>query len=235
MRRFVCGLAVLAAFVLPAAADIPINGQFLPDAGGVSHIGTFIGEYPSIPDWTSTPGTTVDWIGTYWAGPPVGGFSVDLDGIDPGGIQSNVILAPGQYDLTFYLAGNPEWNDRESSTKYLNVTAGEFSTPTPLSVDAQFSPGSDSSGHPWDLVWTLETLQFTVIDGGYSQIKFTSADTIPIGLGEQPCGPVVGGVSLSRVRVPEAPSVPVPEAGFYSAFALNLGGVLLFLRRRRKA
>jgi hypothetical protein len=27
----------------------------------------------------------------------------------------------------------------------------------------------------------------------------------------------------------------VPEAGFYSAFALNLGGLLLFVRRRRKA
>jgi hypothetical protein len=45
-----------------------------------------------------------------------------------------------------------------------------------------------------------------------------------------PHGPAVGNVSLTRTG-----NVPVPEAGFYSAFALNLGGLLLGVRRRRKA
>jgi hypothetical protein len=233
MRRFVCGLAMLAAFVLPAAADTPIiidgiNGQFSPPEGvlGTTFFDT---DDPAIADWTITKGT-VDWIGTYWHGPTSDSFSVDLDGSSPGGITSKVGLAAGLYELTFYLAGNPEWNDRESesSTKYLNVTVGTWNTE--LDVAAQFSTTEESasSDHPWDLVWTPEKLYFTVGNSGNAYLSFTSLDTNA----SDHCGPVVGDVSL--IRFGDDP-VHVPEAGFYSAFALNLGGLLLFVRRRRKA
>jgi hypothetical protein len=45
-----------------------------------------------------------------------------------------------------------------------------------------------------------------------------------------PHGPAVGNVSLTKTE-----NVPVPEASFSSAFALNLAGLLLFVRRKRKA
>ena len=54
-----------------------------------------------------------------------------------------------------------------------------------------------------------------------------------------PYGPAVGNVSLKSLT-PLTPLTRVPEAGFYSAFALNLGGLLLgggllLVRHRRKA
>jgi hypothetical protein len=209
MIRLFCCLVLLAAFVLPAAADIPIdiNGQFLPDPGG-----PFLTEptNPSISLWNVTG--TVDWIGTYWNGPPVGGYSVDLDGNAPGGITSTVPLDAGQqYELTFYLAGNPEEGD---TLKGLDVTAGSIHH---YDVTAGATPPGTGDNHPWNLNWLPPiTFDFTAIAGQH--IAFTSTDT------SGACGPVVGGVSLTKV----------PEAGFYSALALNLGG-LLFVKRRRKA
>ena len=225
--RLFCCLALLVAFVLPAAADTPtidIDGQFNTTS---SHTATApqsgsqeITPLPGaqIPLWTVTSGS-VDWISALWNVPPgVGGWSVDLNGNGPDEFTSTVQLDPGEYLLSFYLTGDPRLNSAQRS---VNVIAGLASNPpftvTPLApqVDPSISPVVN-----WgDLDWTLQTLQFSVRAGSRNTIAFQSLTTND---------PVVGNVSLTKTG-----EVPVPEAGFYSAFALNLAGLLLFVRRRR--
>jgi hypothetical protein len=225
MIRLFCCLALLAAFVLPAAADTPkidIDGQFNTTSSQTATApqnGSQVITPSSmqIPLWSVTLGS-VDWISALWNVPPgVGGWSVDLNGKGEDEITS-VELKPGQYSLSFYLTGNPASGSAQRS---VNVIAGgsashTFSvTPLAPQVDPSISPVVN-----WgDLAWTLQTLQFSVTAGSRNTIAFQRLTTND---------PVVGNVSLTKTG-----EVPVPEAGFYSAFALNLAGLLLFVRRRR--
>jgi hypothetical protein len=213
MIRLFCCLVLLAAFVLPAAADTPIiiDGQF--DRPGARLVEITPSSSTQIPLWTVTSGS-VDWRSAYWGHPPDGGYSVDLNGDGPGGITSTVVLDPGQYLLSFWLAGDPASGLSDMS---VNVSAG--SARRGFDVTPQAEPDL-SLGSRVRLDWTLETLAFSVYGSGH--IAFHSGQTIGA------YGPIVGNVSLTKTA-----DVPVPEAGFYSAFALNLAGLLLLARRRR--
>ena len=232
MMRLLCCLALLGAFVMPAAADIPyINGQFDTPTTTPSGYQQISGAV--IPLWTVTRGK-VDWISTLWAPPPLGGFSVDLNGTGPGGITSSVHLAPGQYLLSFYLAGYAPSNgvdklvDVAAGTVTASSAQGFFDVKAGQSVETAEAVGA--AGALRALTWTHETLQFSVTSSSSNTIAFRSL------AGNGLYGPVVGDVSLKSLT----PSPRVPEAGFYSAFALNLGGLLLsggflLVRQRRKA
>ena len=212
MIRLFCCLALLVAFVLPAAADIDIDGQFGMLKAVAPQNGDQVISGTEIPLWTVRSGT-VDWISALWNIPPGGGWSVDLNGSGPDEITTTVELDPGEYQLSFYLTGNPLGSGQRS----VKVIAGSASlTPgvTPQAPSANLTVGN------WgNLDWTPETLQFSVTAGGSITIAFQSLTAND---------PVVGNVSLTKTG-----ELPVPEAGFYSAFALNLAGLLLFVRRRR--
>ena len=214
MMRLLCCLALLAAFVMPAAADIDINGKFKTPPMTPSGYQQISGA--GIPSWTVTSGN-VDWISNFWGPPTGGGYSVDLNGTGPGEIASTVHLLPGKYLLSFYLAG---YAAQGNPIETVGVSAGDVADGT---VNSAFSVTAVETGR--DLRWTHETFAFSVEKGkGSNTIAFWSRDA------KGPDGPVVGNVSVTRV----------PEAGFYSAFALNLGGLLLgggllLVRRRRKA
>lgn len=219
IRLFYC-LAVLAALVVPASADIVKNGQFEGVSGEyiagvyIWHYIDYLGAYidvtanvPDIPDWTVTAGS-VDWIGTYWQAPPPGGQSVDLDGNSPGAISQDIITHPGQtYWLSFWLAGNPDGGD---ATKKLEVTVGGASH-----IFAFDTFGKSKA----DMGWTPLGISFTAT-GGSTTIAFASGD----GNGS-PYGPVIGDVE-----------VRVPGPDFYTEFALSLSGLglLMFVRRKRQ-
>jgi choice-of-anchor C domain-containing protein len=199
--------AIAAIAALPALADLEPNGLFLPNPGG-----TFVTVTPTsattIPGWTVTP-NSVDWIGSYWDAPSVGGYTVDLDGGAPGAITQQLTLGAGSYALSFYLSGNP---DGAPSTKGLTVTTGSLTTP--------FTYTMSSANAYHNMLYQQETVNFTTT-GGPTTITFASVQTPPTAY-----GPVIGGVSL----------VQTPEAGFYSysaAYALGFSVLALFAGRKR--
>lgn len=231
MKVFVCSLAVFAGLVIPAFADVPINinGTFQPGPTPSGVIFDTIVAGGTIggggnPTWTVTDGSndpgdgSVDWIGSYWNPPPAtpGGYSVDLDGLNPGGIAQTITTTVGEtYQLSFYLSANP---DGPPDPKGLQVTAvvatGDSS--------ANFSVPIGTS-EP-NLTWTAESIQF-VASTNSTTIAFTSLDPATEGGLLPAYGPVVGGVTLTAV----------PEAGFYSysLFAASMAGLLMFVRRKR--
>jgi hypothetical protein len=147
---------------------------------------------------------SVDLIGTYWNGPPVGGNSVDLNGDMQGGITQTFTIAAGSYVLGFYLSGNP---DGAPNTKTVDVSVG------PSDPMYQFTTALDGNH---SLTYTFETLDFSTT-GGPVTLSFLSQDAGPYGA-------VVGGVTISEA-IPESSTWAMMIFGFF-----GLG----FLAYRRK-
>lgn len=203
------GAALLAALAIPASADVQ-NGKFL--SGGTGYFSTIGAGTTFAGDWYVVSGS-VDWIGSYWAGPPNGGSSVDLDGNSVGSISQSVITTPNQsYTLNFWLNANP---DGAPQTKVLFVTAGG-TTPT----SQTYNKLESASEQTFAANWSPESLSFTAT-GSTTLISFASEDPAFPGY----YGPVIGDVSL----------VATPEPGFYGILLLGLAGLALAVRRRRLA
>ena len=164
-----------------------------------------IGGGSSIGPWTVSSGS-VDLIGSYWQAPPTGGYSIDLDGNGPGAISQSLGLAAGHYELSFYLAGNPDGGD---SLKSLTVSVGD------ASQSFSFLTTGHSSGN---MGYALETLDFTVT--GATTLTFQSNDV------NSPWGPAIGGVSIAAV---------VPEPGSMALLLAGLGLVGVMAKRRARS
>jgi hypothetical protein len=162
--------------------------------------------------------SSVDLVGTYWAGPPGGGFSVDLDGTlgkngssttDSVGSISEAVTIPtsGQYLLSFYVSGN---QDSGSPTKNYSVSVDGFSAH--LSTDNSAQLGQ----------WTLVT-QLVTLSAGATLLEFASLDTPA----NDQFGAVIGDVSLTAV----------PEQSTWAMMALGFAGLGFagFRARRRQS
>jgi choice-of-anchor C domain-containing protein len=164
-----------------------------------------IGNGGSIGAWNVSSGS-VDLIGSYWQAPPTGGYTIDLDGNGPGAISQSLGLAAGHYELSFYLAGNPDGGD---PLKSLTVSVGD------ASQSFTFLTTGHSSGN---MGYVLETLDFNV--AGATTLTFQSNDV------NSPWGPAIGGVSVAAV---------VPEPGSISLLLAGLGMMGLVARRRARS
>jgi choice-of-anchor C domain-containing protein len=208
MIRLFCCLAVLVALVVPASADIVMNGQFLT---GTNSPGAFenLGIGSTVIDHWSVTAGNVDWIGTYWQQQPAGGQSMDLDGLMPGAISQNIATVAGQtYFLSFWLAGNPANQDPTQTLKTLEVTAGNASQIFTF----------DTAGHSTaGMGWVPRGISFTAT-GPSTTITFASKD-------------------VSGDYGPALADVSVPGPDFYTEFAVGLSGLglLIFARRKRQA
>jgi hypothetical protein len=204
-------------------ADVS-NGNFLylggpddPNSGpGYS---TLYAGSASIPGWYVSAGAnnkistgSVDWIGTYWVGPPTGGLSVDLDGTSPGQIYQFIATNTGQsYDLNFWLSGNP---GGLPDPKAVLVGASGNAPQVYTVLDTQYIPN-----------WTPYSLPFTATFT-QTEIVFSSLTLpAPSGYDNNAFGPVVGGISVTSVT---------PEPGFYGLLALGLSGLGVFVRGRSR-
>ncbi len=190
---------------IPARANVS-NGTFAGNAGSWTEFSTgetFAGA------WHVDAGT-VDWIGSYWAGPPGGGNSVDMDGIGPGAISQTIAtVANTVYTLSFALNGNPD----RPETKILNVYA-VGATPAVFSIN----PPADRTLAAFQSAYLQETLQFTAVDSS-TTIRFVSGDAAG-----SPSGAVIGDISVT--------SAATPEPALFGVLSLGICGVLTAVKRR---
>jgi hypothetical protein len=194
--------AVLAGSASSQASAILADG-FFNDPSAIP-AGSF---YQTFTGGTMGPWNVVgsiDLIGTYWNGPPVGGNSVDLNGDSKGGITQTFSLNPGSYVVGFYLSGNP---DGAPSTKTVDVSI--TGAPDPM---YQFTTALDGNRN---LTYTFETLDFSTV-GGPVTLSFLSQDA---GL----YGAVVGGVTISAV----------PEPSTWAMMMLGFAGIGFMTYRRK--
>jgi uncharacterized protein DUF642/PEP-CTERM motif-containing protein len=153
--------------------------------------------------WTVTG--SIDLIGTYWNGPPVGGNSVDLNGDMKGGITQTFSADPGTYTVGFYLSGNP---DNLPATKTIDVSLVPFSD--------TFTYAATINGNH-SLSYDFHSFDFTSTGGSFT-LSFMSDD-----LGSY--GGVVGGITISPT---------VPEPATWAMMILGFCGIG-FMAYRRKA
>jgi len=206
----------LAIPMSQANAAIVVDGSFNAPYAGPMFANLTSGQ--SFSAWTVTGSGSgpygaagVDLIGGYWAAPTLGGGSVDLDGLAPGGItQSITNLAAGSYALSFYLSGNP---DGGPSTKTVEVTIGSVVIPFTYTVT-----GANSASN---MNYALKTVNFTLNSLATIPLSFRSLD------GEgSPFGGVIGDVSISAI----------PEPTTWAMMIIGFCGLgMMAYRRKSKA
>lgn len=168
----------LAAQAVPLAnpnfdfPDVPADKDYLTYDTGFNPTPAGFG-------WTLLSGT-IEHIGTYWHGPAGrGDQSIDLNGNEAGHIAQTLFLEPGNYELKFALAGNPDGG----SVKDLRVSLG--------SSFEEFS--FDSSTHTkTDMGWVRERALFQIPAAGIYSLDFQSLTTGAY-------GPAIDRISLRAV------------------------------------
>ena len=185
------------------ANNIVADGSFVEGASVGGYQGYAGGS--DLGAWKVT-GDSVDLIGGYWQKTPTGSFTIDLAGTNAGGLSQGLHLDAGDYQVSFWLAGNP---DGGSATKTVDVSVA--------GVSQSFS--FLTTGHnESNMGFTLETLSFSLATGMDTTLSFSNAEA------DTPWGAAIGGVSL--VAVPEPGSMALLLAG------LGLFGVMAKRRVR---
>jgi choice-of-anchor C domain-containing protein len=206
MRATILAAAAAIAFTLPAQAAVNLvqDGNFDNPAAPGNFTTYTNGQ--GFGGWTVI-GDSVDLIGGYWAA-PAGGGSVDLAGDAAGGIYQTIAAPVGGYNLSFYLAGNPEGGDAVKTMR-LTLLSG--------AVVDNFDFSFDTTGHSRDAMgFVLENLSF-VSHGDPITLQFQSLD------GNTAYGAAIAGVSLTSA---------VPEPAIWAMLLLGFGGIGMAMRRR---
>ena len=174
------------------------TGSSTPEVGFINFLtGSTFGA------WSVVSGN-VDRVTTLWNA-PVSGNTVDLDGNTPGAISQSLSLAPGSYELSFYLSGNPTGNPL---TKTLRVQVGDATQTFTYTLPSGINPGNP----PFTLSYAVETLNFST--SGPTSLRFSSLDT---GSTSLVAGPVVGDISVFAVPEPAAAGLMFVGIGVLAA------------------
>jgi choice-of-anchor C domain-containing protein len=209
MRAAILAAAAAIAFTPPAQAAVNLiqDGNFDNPAAPGNFVTYSNGQ--SFGGWTVT-GDSVDLIGSYW-GAPVGGGSVDLAGNKAGGITQTIAAPVGAYNLSFYLAGNPDGGDAVKNMR-LTLLSG-------VNIDT-FNFSFDTTGlSKGAMGYVLENLSF-VSHGDPITLQFESLG------GDTAYGAVIGGINLTSA---------VPEPASWAMLLIGFGGIGMAMRSRRRA
>jgi len=203
----IAALAGFASVPANAAVNLIADGNFdTPLSAGNFTTYSATQSFGAGNVWSVSSGS-VDEIGGYWQAPPAGGGSVDLSGNSAGAIQQSFNATTGNYNLQFYLSGNPDGG--LATTKQITVSIGG------VTQDFFYTLGGSNSRS--NMNYVLETLAFTSL-GGPNLVSFTS-DT------DSAFGGVIGGVTVSAI----------PEPATWTMLLLGFGAIGWTLRRRQGA
>ena len=202
MRGLLAAIAAVA--LLPSGANAAefVNGSFEAGVPAGSFTTVAGGNNSSVNGWSVT-GNSVDYIGSYWSAQD-GSRSVDLNGNAQGGIQQTFdTLAGIQYNVTFWLAGNP---DGAPITKNVLVSATG-------ATDGLFS--FDSTGaSKVNMGWSKYTYNF-LATGTSTTLSFASQNAGAYG------------AALDNVSVNA-----VPEPATWALMLIGFAAVGFGMRRR---
>lgn len=209
MRNILLAAAAGAAFMLPAGANAAafVNGSFEDGISPGSFTTIAGGDSTSITGWTVT-GDSVDYIGSYWTAQD-GSRSIDLDGNGQGGVsQTFDTIAGTKYNVSFWLAGNP---DGAPTVKSVQVGA----TGNASNLYTFDTTGHDKS----NMGWAEYTYNF-IASGASTTLFFASQNPGAY-------GPVLDNVAISAAGV--------PEPATWGLMIIGFGAIGATLRRRRVA
>jgi len=207
--------SLLAIAGSASAANLVVNGGFNNGAtvgapgGGFATLGTGSN---AITGW-SIVGGNVDWIQGYWQSSDGDGFSVDLNGNNPGAIAQTISTVVGQfYSLTFDMSGNPD--NFQGETRVAVIGAGGVT----IGSASYTLTGANTKAN---MLWQSEIFNFTATSTS-TEIRFTS------GNGGVNC---CYGAAIDNVAVGNG----VPEPATWGLLIVGFGGVGALARRRRAA
>ena len=210
-------LLIAASLVAAAgsanAANLIVNGGFnngntvSAPGGGFATLGT---GSTAMNGWTVSSGN-IDWIQGYWQSADGDGYSVDLNGNNPGAISQTINTVAGRtYNLTFDMSANPD--STVDSTRVAIIGAGGSTIGT---ADYTLTPSNSKS----NMLWQDESFSF-VADSSSTVISFTSGSTD---------GDCCYGAAIDNVGV-----AGVPEPATWALSILGVGLVGMSLRRSAK-
>jgi choice-of-anchor C domain-containing protein len=181
------GLVLLASAHGARAAQFG-NGNFIAAPGGCADSCTVPAGSTALVDWKITRGSIDVANGpASWQAPPLGGYSVDLDGAQPGTLQQVFNTVAGKaYTVTFFLSGNP---DGGAALKRMKVSlAGKV---YPFSYDTAAHGNTRAA-----MNYVPETLSFTAT-AAHTALTFISADAA-----SSTRGAVIGNLAVAPVLNP---------------------------------
>ncbi len=153
----------LIATDVDLSRDIIADGLFREAANPGSFVNYTTGQ--TIGNWTVQSGD-VDLIGTLWQTSPLGGRSIDLNGVNPGAITQTLTTVAGrQYQVMFNVAGN--WGSGEA-TKDFRVSADGTSQDFSLTQPTGWSTSN--------MLFSGRSMTFTAT-GSSSTLAFQGLDT----------------------------------------------------------
>jgi hypothetical protein len=168
----------------------------------------------SIGPWIATWGAprSVVLIGTLWASPPPGGYSVDLSTAAIG--QFYTVPYAGAYELSFWVSGNQSGGP---TTKYYSVS---------VSNPGNFFDNLSTTNSAQDGQWTkvTELIYLSQLGGG---VFFDNQDPPT-----DPFGAVIGDVSLTYLGLPPTP-VPEPSTWAMTLLGFASLGFVGYCARRK--
>ncbi len=202
LRGAVVVLVISGATTASAEIDLISDGMFSEGASaGVSETIPVPGAIgPWSVTWSSLDRSVV-LIGSLWAGPPAGGYSVDLSTAAIG--EFYAIRYAGSYELSFWVSGDQQGG---LTTKYYSVS---------VSNPGSFFNDLSTTNNAQDGQWTnvTELVQLSGLEGG---VFFDSLNSP-----SDPFGAVIGDVSLTYLgSIPEPSTWAMTLLGFATlAFA----------------
>ena len=122
-RLHACAAAALVFGLAGTASAANVaDGSFSAKASARRQLPDLRGGARDIGAWTVGSGS-VDLIGSYWQAPPTGGLLRSTStATRPAASARRWTLASGHYELSFWLAGNPDGGD---PLKSVTVTVGD--------------------------------------------------------------------------------------------------------------
>ena len=205
-------LAVLLAASPVVQANLIVNGGFEraapgyngPEAGytTLQSIGLTAN---AIEGWKVTSGS-IDWIGGYWTAKE-GSRSIDLNGNAQGIIVAQTVTTSpdGWYQLSFWMAGNP---DNEPRIKTMDVLINDQLEAQPWFDTRRGEQDVHTHGA---MGWEKHTLLFQA-----SSVSTTISFRSTTGGETNPYGPAIDDVSLV--------AVPAPAAALLAVLGLSIVG-----------